>query len=79
VEIVFIAFRLKSGRDDDLISWMNENSQGDRSYYIREAIRKGLCQQSVSFSINKIKIEPDREEVRAQELKDIENNLNKWF
>ncbi len=34
-----VSFRLKAGRDDDLISWLENITANDRSYYIREALR----------------------------------------
>jgi len=39
---MIIAFRLKPGRDDDLINWYESLGDGDRSYYIRETLRKNL-------------------------------------
>jgi hypothetical protein len=34
-----ISFRLKPGRDDDVISWICNIGKDDRSYFIREAIK----------------------------------------
>ena len=39
---MYIAFRLKPGRDDDLINWFESLGDGDKSYYIRETLRKNL-------------------------------------
>lgn len=52
-----ISFRLKVGRDDDLISWFESISANDKSYYIREALRgslKGIPQASLP-SVNSIR------------------------
>ena len=35
-------FRLKPGRDDDLIGWLEALGEGERSYHIRQALRRGL-------------------------------------
>ncbi len=35
-------FRLQRGRDDDLISWLESLGAGERSYYIRQVLRRGL-------------------------------------
>ncbi len=42
---MFIAFRLKPGRDDDLIRWLESLGSGDQSYYIRESLRRDLNSQ----------------------------------
>jgi len=39
---MFIAFRLKPGRDDDLIEWAESLGAGDQSYHIRETLRRNL-------------------------------------
>lgn len=36
-------FRLKPGRDDDIINWLAAIPEGDRGYYIRETLRKGIA------------------------------------
>jgi hypothetical protein len=33
-------FRLKEGRDNELIRWLNTRSRRERSFFIREALRK---------------------------------------
>ncbi len=40
-----IGFRLKPGRDDDLIRWVESLGNGDQSYYIRESLRRDLNAQ----------------------------------
>ena len=37
-----IGFRLKKGRDDIIIDWLEAIGENDRSYYIREALRSYL-------------------------------------
>ncbi len=34
-----ISFRLKPGRDDEVINWICDLGDNDRSYFIREAIK----------------------------------------
>jgi hypothetical protein len=33
-------FRLKSGRDNELIQWLNSRNRRERSAFIREALRQ---------------------------------------
>ncbi len=42
---MFIAFRLKPGRDNDLIEWLESLGTGDKSYFIRESLRRDLNSQ----------------------------------
>lgn len=37
------AFRLKKGRDRDLITWLESFGEGERSFYIRQALRAGIA------------------------------------
>ena len=37
-----IGFRLKKGRDDIIINWLETFGENDRSYHIREALRSYL-------------------------------------
>ncbi len=39
MEPVNISFRLKPGRDDEVINWICDLGDNDRSYFIREAIK----------------------------------------
>lgn len=39
-------FRLKPERDDELISWLEDMGEGERSFFIREALRKAILQES---------------------------------
>ena len=34
-----VAFKVKPGRDDDLIKWLEEIGEGERSFFIRQALR----------------------------------------
>lgn len=36
-------FRLMPGRDDDLIQWLETLGEGERSFYIRQILRRGLA------------------------------------
>jgi hypothetical protein len=38
-------FRLKPERDSDLIAWLNSLGEGERSCFIRQALRKALGQK----------------------------------
>lgn len=40
-----IGFRLKPGRDDVIIKWLEGLGENDRSYYIREALRNYLSNE----------------------------------
>ncbi len=44
-----INLRLKPGRDDDLIAWWNSIPEGDRSYFLRETLRRGLGGQAGGY------------------------------
>ncbi len=48
-----ISFRLKPGRDDQIINWLEDVGDNDRSYHIREALRgflnQGTSQATFSF------------------------------
>ena len=74
---MFVAFRLKPGRDDDLISFINNAGEGDRSYHIREALRQGLFREAAP--IPAVKIKPKQAKEQAPEVLDLEKNLEEWF
>ncbi len=74
---MFIAFRLKPGRDDDLISWINNAGEGDRSYHIREVLRQSLFRQATPLP--DIKINPKQAKEAAPVKVDLEKNLEEWF
>jgi hypothetical protein len=40
-----ITFRLKDDRDEDLLRWFNALGEGERSFFIRQALRRGLGSQ----------------------------------
>lgn len=40
--ITRLSFRLKPGKDDDLIKWLNGLQEQERSRFIRDALRRGL-------------------------------------
>ena len=71
-----ITFRLKDDRDDDLLQWFNALGEGERSFFIRQALRRGLGSREEKVSIPIIKREmpklPKEEVVTAEEA---ENRL----
>ena len=50
-----ITFRLKDERDDDLIHWFKVIGEGERSFFIRQALRRGLGSREEKVSIPIIK------------------------
>lgn len=82
---MFIAFRLKPGRDDDLIAWVNTLGVDERSAGIRQALRGNLTRVEVETfphrehrqSIAEVKkIEPRQVDPVTP---DIESNLDSWL
>ena len=74
---MFVCFRLKEGRDDELIQWL-KNIEEDRSYHIREALRRSLK------SGKKEKPRPaEKESAPAPPAQtdgtDLEVNLDSWL
>ena len=74
---MFIAFRLKPGRDNDLIGWINNAREGDRSYHIREALRQSLFRQATPLP--DIKIKPKEAKEATLVKADLEKNLEEWL
>ena len=83
-----IGFRLKPGRDDSIIKWIESVGENDRSYYIREALRNYLSGEVVRtnnpVAVRPIKPELPKERVNVAEDKkaksvDLEANLNGWI
>ena len=66
-----ITFRLKDDRDDDLLRWFNALGEGERSFFIRQALRCGLGSQEEKVNIPIIMGEmpklPKEEVVTAEE------------
>jgi hypothetical protein len=77
---VFIAFRLKPGRDDDLIAWIQNTGEGDRSYHIRQMIRQGLWQTPAS-SHTTVKLEPRKvgNAIQTVSERNLEAALDTWL
>jgi hypothetical protein len=69
-----ITFRLKDDRDDDLLHWFRVVGEGERSYFIRQALRRGLSagEQAVSIPyIGELKtISINEEPITAEEAED---------
>ncbi len=71
-EDVRVSFRLKPGRDDSIIDWLESLSEHDRSYYVREGLRAYLNGQSLqapsfakkSASIIKASVQRTAEKVK---------------
>lgn len=40
--ITRLTFRLKPGKDDDLINWLSELPEQERSRFVRDTLRRGL-------------------------------------
>lgn len=38
-----VSLRLRPGRDDDLMAWINSLPERERSFWIRRAIRRGMA------------------------------------
>ena len=51
-------FRLKPDRDQELISWLESLGEGERSFFIREALRKALLQENRMVTIDLHRNEP---------------------
>ncbi len=72
---MFIAFRLKPGRDDDLIAWVSSLGVDERSAGIRHALR-GNVSGPVAPTV---KIQPKRVTEQTGPCVDLESNLDSWF
>lgn len=81
MEVVFIAFRLKPGRDDDLIDWITNAGEGDRSYHIRESIRRGLVgkTQLPFSSVNRVVAKQVERNKKMIKEEDLETALDSWI
>jgi len=69
-----ITFRLKDDRDDDLLHWFQVVGEGERSYFIRQALRRGLSNGEQAVSIPYIsELKPsviNEEPITAEEAED---------
>ncbi len=87
---MFIAFRLKPGRDDDLIRWVESLGNGDQSYYIRESLRRDLNAQKggrsnalppspspvIKSNENKSEVVPKNAATKEFDIKNNDGNLD---
>ena len=64
-------FRLKPGRDDDLISWLEALGEGERSYCIRQTLRRGLS-GTVTPALSRVPIAAAEEPLRPVKQEPIE-------
>jgi len=69
-----ITFRLKGERDDDLIHWFNILGAGERSFFIRQALRRALCSEEQAVQLPAAVSEPGKtvaeEPVSAEEAEE---------
>jgi hypothetical protein len=80
----FVAFRLKAGRDDALINWIEDLPENDRSYHIREALRSNLQGQPRPvilgpFTAKAPNPEPSQLPALPGNAEDIESALDNWI
>jgi len=76
---MLIAFRLKPGRDDDLIAWISSLGQDERSYNIRRALR-GSLEGPALVQVKPAKVEPMKPAgPQEADAADIEKNLDGWL
>jgi len=82
---MFIAFRLKPGRDDDLIAWISSLGRDERSCNIRQALR-GVVFNAAPVNTRQApgkhhaNIMPKAADAKATEnTRDIETNLDQWL
>jgi len=52
--ITRLSFRLKPGKDDDLIEWLNGLPEQERSRFIRDALRRGLSLPDVRPAVSPV-------------------------
>ncbi len=84
---MFVAFRLKPGRDDDLIAWINTLGEDERSAGIRQALRGNVSRPEVETFPRRHVMEtfPEREKIEPKQIEpsarqvDIEANLDGWL
>ena len=77
---MYIGFRLREGRDDDIIEWISSLDK-DRSHHIREAIRGGLNTKMTSPPVKSVPKKPVVElpEEDDTDEGDLEANLDSWL
>lgn len=87
------SFRAKAGKDDLIIEWL-ENVKGDRSYYIRDALRDYLT-SVIPLSNHSTRLPASRKSVKKKSVKeglksnvevepennntDLANNIRSWI
>ena len=73
-----ISVRLKPGRDDEIIKWLEHVGSNDRSYHIREALRGFLNQGTSQGRIfNTSNINTIARESKSYDIKPEQNNNEK--
>ena len=84
-------FRLKYGRDNQIIEWLESSGEKDKSYYIREALRyyvNALMPQapspsplptSASKQVNTVDQKDLVQDTELKEKTDLKENILSWF
>ena len=49
--ILKITFRLRPGKDEDLIKWVKSFNDGERSHFIRQALKKVVTRKRVKLKM----------------------------
>ena len=73
-ESKIINFKVKPGRDDDLIDWMKTLGEGERSFHLRQTLRRGL--RGNSKPSYRPKIDKGGNNDKPAEIKEINPNNN---
>ncbi len=71
---MFVGFRLKKGRDDDIIKWLNSIDTNDRSYHIREHLRAKISPTKTESLKSK-----DNSKETTLVSNNAESNLDNWM
>lgn len=58
--------RLKPGRDDDIIDWLESLGEGERSFFMRQAIRTAILSERMQLPFP-IPDPPHKENVEAKD------------
>lgn len=77
---LFVAFRLKTDRDDEIIEWLESIGDRDRSYKIREALKTYLNGASSDTTPISLKPASSPLTIKKREMDEniIEANLEGW-
>ncbi len=73
---MIVNFRLKVGRDDEIICWINRLGEYDRSYHIREVLRGYIRGDSAETNPSHVTSSPSCVSVDEDSVNDIPQNIN---